>query len=77
MIGTRYGAVEGEASGTVVAGLWGGSEFFSAQYDVLVSPISYPGDPFNEYFVVGTSRLLADQDPCLETVLEIGSMSDC
>lgn len=78
IIGTRYGAVEGEHTQTVTVASWGPSINFKAQYDVLVSPISYPGGFADEYFVVGTSRLLADQDPCLETVLEIStSMSDC
>lgn len=78
IIGTRYGAVEGEASGTVKAGMWGGTEFFEAQYDVLVSPISYPGGVVDEYFIVGTSRLFAEDDDCMSTVLEIStSLSDC
>lgn len=78
IIGTRYGAVEGREEGTVTVGGWGPSQSFTATYDVLVSPISYPGATMDEYHVVGTSRLLADQDPCLKTVLEIStSMSDC
>lgn len=75
IIGTRYGAVEGQSSGTVSANQWG-SYSFAAQYDVLVSPVSIPSG--DEMYVVGASRLLADQDPCLETVLELStSLSDC
>lgn len=74
-IGTRYGMVEGTDSETAQALSWG-SFNMRAQYDVLVSPVSYPSD--DEGYVVGASRLLADQDPCLETVLEISwTWSDC
>jgi len=75
IIGTRYGAVEGQSSGLVDANGWG-SYTFEAQYDVLVSPVSIPSG--DEMWVVGASRLLADDDPCLQTVLELStSRSDC
>lgn len=75
IIGTRYGMVEGSDSDTADAGNWGTSQM-DAAYDVLVSPVSIPSD--DEGFVVGASRVLADDDPCLQTVLELStSMSDC
>jgi hypothetical protein len=75
IIGTRYGMVEGTDTGTADAGNWG-TATMDAQYDVLVSPVSIPAD--DHKFVVGASRLFADQNPCMETVLEISwSLSDC
>jgi hypothetical protein len=75
MLGTRYGAVEGQETGIANGGPIWGTISFSAQYDVLVSPVSVPGTFVNEYIIVGTSRLLADQAPCYKSVLEISTSS--
>lgn len=76
IIGTRYGMVEGSDSATIDTKVWNYSRTFNAQYDVLVSPVSVPRN--DEVFVVGASRLLAEEDPCLNSVLAISySLSDC
>lgn len=76
IIGTRYGMVEGTNSATIDTKVWGYSRTFAAQYDVLVSPVSVPSN--EEMFVVGASRLLAEEDPCLNSLLSISySLHDC
>jgi hypothetical protein len=76
IIGTRYGMVEGTDTATADAGRWG-STVMSAQYDVMVSPVSMPAD--REPNVGAATRLLADQNECMGSVLSIHgmSLSDC
>lgn len=68
--GTRYGMVQGKSSisGTVSAGY---SYNLGAAYDVLLSPVSRSGDPANTTVIHGFSRLTAEEDRCLKSVLSI------
>lgn len=71
--GTRYGLVQGQAniSGNVSSGY-----SYNAQttYDVLLSPVSMRGQNpifIKEIAILGFSRLSAEEDSCLKSVLSI------
>lgn len=68
--GTRYGMVQGKSSlsGSVSGGY---SYNFGAAYDVLLSPVSRSGDIINTMVIHGFSRLTAEEDRCLKSVLSI------
>lgn len=71
--GTRYGIVSGESSlsGSSSSGF---SYDAKANYDVLLSPVSMRGkNPvfIKELAIIGFSRLSAEEDSCLKSVLSI------
>lgn len=76
--GTRYGMVQGKAniSGTVSAGF---SYNAATTYDVLLSPVSMRGRKpifIKEIAILGFSRLAAEEDRCLKSVLSITPQID-
>ena len=68
--GARYGMAQGKSSlsGSVSGGF---SYNFGAAYDVLLSPVSVQGQIPGELFIIGFSRLTAEEDRCLRSILSI------
>lgn len=68
--GTRYGMVQGKSS--ISGSVSGGYSYnLGAAYDVLLSPVSRSGDIINTMVIHGFSRLSAEEDKCLKSVLSI------
>lgn len=68
--GTRYGMVQGTSS--LSGSVSGGYTYnFGAAYDVLLSPLSRSGDVANVTIIHGFSRLSAEEDRCLKSILSI------
>lgn len=73
--GTRYGMVQGKSS--LSGSVSGGYNYnFGAAYDVLLSPVSRSGDVVNQIVIHGFSRLTAEEDRCLKSILSITSSVD-
>ncbi|AWV91241.1 TadE/TadG family type IV pilus assembly protein [Bradymonas sediminis] len=68
--GNRYGSVFGEHIEQVE--VYGQMNELGATYDVLNSPVGKPKRTDDLIYVPGFSRLMAEQDKCLRSVLELG-----